>query len=89
MADPKIFCIECIFYVPQEPVPFDFGPPIHQLEKCLSPNNFKDTHVTPGELPISQPKVINRFNNCVWFSPKHGDSSSCSSGGVSSSSSSI
>ncbi len=64
----KIFCKFCIFYVPSEEIhPYDFGPPRHQLEKCLSPENFKDTHVTPDSLPIAQPKTINKFNNCLWF----------------------
>ena len=85
----KVFCIDCIFFAPPEHVQhFDFGPPQHQLDKCLAPQNFKDGPVKPSEVPISQPIVINRFNNCVWFEPK-GTPSSSSSGFFSSSSSSI
>jgi len=88
MADsPKVYCENCIFFIPGEHIPMDFGPPVTQLEKCISPNNFKDTHVAPHELPISQPKIINQFNNCVWYIAKHGSSSSSSGSNTSSSSS--
>lgn len=84
----KVYCVNCIFYAqPEHMQHFDFGPPQHQLDKCLSPNNFKDTSISPKELPISQPIVINRFNNCVWYIEK-GTPSSSSSGFFSSSSSS-
>jgi len=74
----KIFCIDCIFYLPGERIPFDFGPPQYQQEKCLAPQNFKDTYARPTSLPISQPKVINRFNDCTWFIQKQDTSSSSS-----------
>lgn len=77
----KVYCVNCIYFSAGEPVPpsYDFGPPSHQLEKCLSPSNFKDTHAEEKSLPVSQPRVINRWNNCIWYSPKPGDSSSSSS----------
>jgi len=90
MADPlieKVYCEDCIFYVPGEKIPYSYGPPEHQLEKCLAPQNFKDTNAAPHVLPISQPKVINRFNDCIWFIRKGEPSSSTSSSSSSSSSS--
>lgn len=88
MTTLKVYCENCIFFTVTEeesPVIVDFGPPEFQRQKCLSPQNFKDTNVSPSVLPKSQPKIINRFNNCTWFSPKgspSSSSSSSSSGGI-------
>lgn len=88
MADVKVYCENCIFLsVSESPSPFDFGPPIHQIQKCLAPQNFHDTHISPKVLPISQPQVINKFNKCLWYVQKESPVSS-SSGNFSSSSSS-
>jgi len=89
MADVlKIYCENCIFFVPGEHIPMDFGPPETQLEKCLASQNFKDTAIAPNQLPISQPKVINQFNNCIWYIAKQENNSSSSGSSSSSSSSS-
>ncbi len=88
MATIKVFCEDCIFYMKPEHTPrFDFGPPQHQLDKCLAPQNFKDGAIKPKEIPMSQPSIINRFQNCIWHISK-GTPSSSSSGFFSSSSSS-
>jgi len=50
----------------------------------MAPENFKDTHKESDALPISSPKIINKFNDCVWYDPIEEGSS----GGSSSSSSS-
>ena len=74
----KVYCEDCVFFLPGEPIPFSFGPPETQLQKCLSLHNFKDSNVSPNTLPISTPPVINRFNNCVWFVQKSEETSSSS-----------
>lgn len=79
MATIKLYCENCIFFLAQEKSPYDFGPPHQQLEKCLAPENFKDTAISPKSLPISQPKVINKFNSCLWYQASEQPSSSSSS----------
>jgi len=78
----KLYCDNCIFFVAAEPCPpvYDFGPPKYQLEKCLAPQNFSDTYSKAHSLPISQPKVINQYNDCAWYIEEGTGSSSCSSG---------
>jgi len=78
----KLYCQDCLFFVAAEPSPpvYDFGPPEYQLEKCLAPENFKDTYAHPQSLPISQPRIINQYNDCAWFvlNPNANPSSSSS-----------
>ena len=80
MNDKK-YCNDCIFFVLGEKIPFSYGPPEYIKEKCLSPNNFKDSNTSPKVLPISTPIIINAFNNCLWFVAKQTESSSSSSSG--------
>lgn len=82
----KVYCKDCLFFVEGERIPYSYGPPEYIKERCLSPSNFKDTHKTPTRLPVSQPRVINRFNDCTWYEPIP-DEGSSSSGSSSSSSS--
>jgi len=78
--DPKVYCDNCIFFIAREPHPptYDFGPPEYQLERCLAPENFRDTYSKQQYLPISQPKVINQHNDCVWYIAEESPSSSSS-----------
>ena len=75
----KVYCIDCLFFSVCEGYPVPFGPPDFKVEKCLSPENFKDTHVSEKVYPISIPKIINRFNNCNWYSAIEDQDSSSSS----------
>jgi hypothetical protein len=45
----------------------------------MAPENFKDTHKDENELPITQPWIINRFNDCIWFDAIEEDDSSSTS----------
>jgi hypothetical protein len=66
----NLYCRDCIFFRISEPnsIVYDFGPPAHQLEQCIAPQNFKDTYSMSANSVISQPKVINQYNNCGWYS---------------------
>jgi hypothetical protein len=79
-----IFCEDCEHFEQGDRIPFSYGPPEYLREKCYAPENFKDTHKTPNSLPISSPKVINRFNDCVWFDPIEEESGSSSTSSSSS-----
>jgi hypothetical protein len=79
MSNGNIYCDKCIFFVRGERIPYSFGPPEHIKDKCLAPQNFKDTYADEAVLPVSQPYIINRFNDCVWFIAKQEESSSSSS----------
>ena len=79
----KIFCKDCRHFREGEAIPFSYGPPETMRELCMAPENFKDTHKVANELPITQPTIINRFNDCIWFDAivvETGSSSSSSSG---------
>jgi len=80
MSD-KIYCVDCIFFDGGERIPYSYGPPEWLKEKCLSPENFKDSYKEPTNQPVSQPKIINRFNDCAWFVPFSPTPSSSSSSG--------
>ncbi len=84
----KVYCENCLFFLNEETLqpPFDFGYPDHAREKCLAPQNFKDTHRESSSKPITQPKIINKYNNCIWYVDASDSSSSCSEIGQSSSS---
>ena len=74
-----IFCEDCLNFRESKCNPIDYGPPSTIDELCMAPENFKDNHREPDLLPISNPRVINRFNNCVWFIPIEDSSSTSSS----------
>ena len=75
----KVYCIDCKFFDTGERIPYSFGPPEFLLDRCLADENFKDTNVEPSVQPLSQPNIINRFNNCKWYVSKQDGSSSSSS----------
>jgi len=80
----KVYCINCRHFIAGECIPFSYGPPDTIRQLCMAPQNFKDNHVEPDALPISSPKVINRFNDCVWYEPIEEPSSTSSSSSSSS-----
>jgi len=83
-----VYCKNCIYYVSGEKIPVDYGPPVHIKEDCLAPENLADTHKDSRQRQRSIPKIINRFNNCPWYTEEadvdNGDSSSGDSSGGSS-----
>ena len=84
----KVYCSRCKFYVPGYTIPYSFGPPDEQKEKCMSPDNFYDMYVSEKARPKSTPQIINRFNNCKWYEPKDWEPTPSSSSSEDSSSSS-
>lgn len=72
----KIYCKDCRWFVLGEPIPYSFGPPDHIKNRCIAPQNFQDSNVEPSIVPISQPHIINRFNDCIWFEALESSSSS-------------
>jgi hypothetical protein len=79
---PKVYCEDCRNFKvgPTKPCGFQFITYQEERELCMAPENFKDTHQEESRLPLSTPKVINRFNDCVWYDPKVPSSESSSSG---------
>lgn len=76
----KVYCKDCKWFILGEPIPYSFGPPDHIKNRCIAPQNFQDSNVEPSIVPISQPHIINRFNDCIWYEPIESQSSSSSSG---------
>jgi len=76
-----VYCIDCLNFEEGERIPHPFGPPDWHKERCLAPQNFKDTHKEPNANPISVPRILNKRGNCPWFLDKDSSSSSSSSGG--------
>jgi hypothetical protein len=81
----KVYCRNCQHFNEGEEIPFSYGPPEHFRELCLAPENFKESHREDNELPISEPVVINRFNDCIWYEAIEEDDGSSSSSSSSSS----
>ena len=77
----KVYCSNCIFFSICEGQSDPFGWPTHQIEKCLSPENFTGNYLNEQATPISTPRIINKYNNCEWYTPENGDDSSSSSSG--------
>jgi len=71
-----VFCVDCLNYVSGKKAFYPHYPPEYYDEKCMSPENFKDSHKSPNEVPISTPKIINFNNDCPWFIPIVASSSS-------------
>ncbi len=67
----KIYCKNCRH--------FTEGAPETIRELCTAPENFKDTHKEENELSIALPRIINRFNDCVWYDAIEDDTGSSSS----------
>ena len=77
----SVYCSECLFFTDGINITHPLGPPDRIQERCTAPQNFKNTHKQASTYPKSQPRLINKFNNCTWFIPID-EISSSSSGGV-------
>jgi hypothetical protein len=77
----RIYCRTCRYFEEICQLPFSYNHPDYDelKERCMSPNNFKDTYREELEYPISIPSIINRFCDCVWYDEIEQPSSSSSS----------
>jgi hypothetical protein len=76
----SVYCKDCVHFDGGISSPHSMGPPdwIHEL--CNSPSNYKDTYWVDGDHRISTPRILNKGNNCTWFTAIIETVSSSSSG---------
>ena len=69
--DQNVFCIKCAYFNAckrQNLRTCYDGNYTH--ETCNAPQNIRPTYMSDGSNKyISSPSVINKFNNCKWFTP--------------------
>jgi hypothetical protein len=56
----KVFCNHCLYlrgWVEEE-------------DRCVHPNNIKDTSQGPSSTTRRNPAYLNEYNDCAWFTPK-------------------
>ncbi len=69
----KKFCLMCKFHIEGKKKINDFS--LERTEDlCDHPNNFKDDYLSEKRSRLSTPAIINRFNDCSWYTERTEDS---------------